>query len=294
MAIGLRRETIDLKNFEYLEHPWPDGHSNRSWEEFFAKAEESDSHGRPVEAIGMEPSREPGAGGLDAGTRDEANEEHIASLIAAERQRAEETGRLRGVEIGTASGREEAARKFDAERSRLQSQAASLLERFAETRDSFLQQMDQEVARLALAIASRILRREAQMDPLFLTGAVRVALGQLAESTVVRLRVPKRDEEMWEEAMALIPKLTMRPQVVRDEQMELGECRIETELGSADLGVWSQLKEIERSFFDRVEGHANLPAEGIESEKAADQIIDPTAVVNRPFSISNAELSPAR
>ncbi len=34
--------------------------------------------------------------------------------------------------------------------------------------------------KLALAVAARILRREAQMDPLLLTGAVRVALGQLA------------------------------------------------------------------------------------------------------------------
>jgi hypothetical protein len=34
--------------------------------------------------------------------------------------------------------------------------------------------------------------------------------------------------------------------------MELGDCRMETELGSADLGLWPQLKEIERGFFDRV------------------------------------------
>ena len=36
------------------------------------------------------------------------------------------------------------------------------------------------MVKLALAIAARILRREAQTDPLLLTGAVRVALGQLA------------------------------------------------------------------------------------------------------------------
>jgi len=36
--------------------------------------------------------------------------------------------------------------------------------------------VEHEVVKLALAVAARILRREAQMDPLLLTGAVRVAL----------------------------------------------------------------------------------------------------------------------
>ena len=89
------------------------------------------------------------------------------------------------------------------------------------------------------------------MDPLLLTGAVRVALGQLAASTSVRLLVPAQDQPMWEEAMARMPGLPHRPQVIGDARMELGDCRMETELGSADLGLWPQLKAIERGFFER-------------------------------------------
>jgi flagellar assembly protein FliH len=33
--------------------------------------------------------------------------------------------------------------------------------------------------------------------------------------------------------------------------MRLGDCVIETDLGSVDLGIRSQLGEIERGFFDR-------------------------------------------
>jgi flagellar assembly protein FliH len=107
------------------------------------------------------------------------------------------------------------------------------------------------VARLALAVAARILRREAQMDPLLLTGAVRVALGQLSDSTQVRLRVPAADLGLWKEAMALMPNLAVRPEVMAGEGMHLGDCRIETELGSVDLGLRAQLGEIERSFLGR-------------------------------------------
>jgi flagellar biosynthesis/type III secretory pathway protein FliH len=56
---------------------------------------------------------------------------------------------------------------------------------------------------------------------------------------------------MWAEAIALLPNLALKPTVVAGEGMRLGDCVIETELGSVDLGIRSQLGEIERGFFDR-------------------------------------------
>jgi hypothetical protein len=67
-----------------------------------------------------------------------------------------------------------------------QRQAAELIQSFTQERDRFLHAVEREVVELALAVAARILRREAQMDPLLLTGAVRVALGQLSGSTQVK------------------------------------------------------------------------------------------------------------
>jgi flagellar assembly protein FliH len=120
-----------------------------------------------------------------------------------------------------------------------------------------MQAVEHEVVELALAVAARILRREAQMDPLLLTGAVRVALGQLSGSTQVRLRVPAAELDLWSESMALVPNLAVRPTVIAGEGMRLGDCMIETELGSVDLGIRAQLGEIERGFFDRAGGPAN-------------------------------------
>ena len=98
------------------------------------------------------------------------------------------------------------------------------------------------------------------MDPLLLTGAVRVALGQLSRSTQVRLRVPPAELDLWTEAIALVPNLALKPSVVAGEGMGLGECEIETELGSVDLGIRAQLGEIERGFFDRAGGPRAEPA----------------------------------
>lgn len=167
--------------------------------------------------------------------------------LAEETRKAFEAGREHGRQEGRQAEREAQA-AAERERVRL---AAELIARFAEERDRYFHNVEREVVKLALAVATRILRREAQMDPLLLTGAVRVALGQLAATTQVRLRVPPAELNLWSEAMALLPNLPLKPEVIAGEIMRLGDCIIETELGSVDLGIRAQLAEIERGFFDR-------------------------------------------
>jgi len=133
---------------------------------------------------------------------------------------------------------------------------------FTASREHYFARVEREVVELALAIAARILQREAQVDPLLLTGAVRVALGQLAESTAVELRVPAPAHEMWAETLRLMPNLPVVPAVVADSEMKDGECVLTTELGRVDLGVRAQLKEVERGFFDLLSHRA--PSAGRE------------------------------
>jgi flagellar assembly protein FliH len=193
-----------------------------------------------------------------------AAEAAFEKRLAEETQRAHEAGRERGRQEGRQAEREaQVAAQRAAEDLRLR-QKAELVQNFEQARNDYLQAVEHEVVRLALAIAARILRREAQMDPLLLTGAVRVALGQLSGTTEVRLRVPTEDLALWTEAIALLPSLALKPKVVAGEGLHLGECVIETALGSVDLGIRSQLGEIERGFFDR----AGAGRPGTESNPA--------------------------
>jgi flagellar assembly protein FliH len=178
-----------------------------------------------------------------------------------EGRRAFEAGREKGIQEGRQSEHVAQSAVLAAAAELRTRQAAELLDSFARERDRFLHAAEREVVELALAVAMRILRREAQMDPLLLTGAVRVALGQLSASTQVKLRVPGGELDLWREAMALIPNLPVKPTVMAGEGMRLGDCLIETELGSVDLGIRSQLGEIERGFFDRAAGVRSAPTE---------------------------------
>ncbi len=175
--------------------------------------------------------------------------------LAEETRRAFDSGREKGKQEGRTAEREAQASAHTAAEERRIRQAAELIENFTKERDRYLLAVEREVVDLALAIAARILRREAQMDPLLLTGAVRVALGQLIGTTQVRLLVPAAELDLWTESISLFPNLAVKPVVVAGDGMRLGECVIETELGTADLGIRAQLGEIERGFFDRVGVH---------------------------------------
>ena len=170
--------------------------------------------------------------------------------LAEETRKAFESGRERGREELRQAEQEAMANARRQEERRM----AGVMESFTAARERYLHEVEAEVVKLALAVAARILRREAQMDPLLLTGAVRVALGQLSATTAVKLRVPACDLELWREAMAVLPKLQVKPEVLSGEGLRLGDCVVECNLGTVDLGVRSQLGEIERGFFDRAGG----------------------------------------
>jgi len=172
--------------------------------------------------------------------------EDLERLLDDESRRSFAAGRERGVEEGRAAER---ALHVPAEQHRAE-ELRGMLEGFAAERDRYFHSVEHEIVRLALAIAARILRREAQMDPLLLMGAVRVALGQLTAATEVRLHVPTADAELWKEAIALLPNPPVRPVVIDERDLRLGECRLEASLGRVDLGLHAQLEEIERGFLE--------------------------------------------
>lgn len=172
-----------------------------------------------------------------------------------------DAGRHFGFDEGRRSEQESQATRLRVETEQSKMQIAEIVQKFDAARDGYLREIEHDVVELALAIAARILRREAQMDPLLLTGAVRVALGQLARTTKVRLRVPQAELSLWTEAMGFLPDLASHPEVMIGDGFRPGDCVIETELGSADLSLGAQLAEIERGFFDRP-AQGNEPTEG--------------------------------
>jgi len=159
-------------------------------------------------------------------------------------KRASESGRRVGVEEGRRIELLEGAARLEQSEKQKIEQLAKMNERFALEQQSFLNAIEPEIVALALRIAERILRHEAQVDPLILTGAVRVALSQLADKTTVRIHIPAVDADLWKETIEHMPNLRVKPVTVADEHLGTGECQLETAAGVVDLGVQSQLHEV--------------------------------------------------
>jgi flagellar assembly protein FliH len=153
-------------------------------------------------------------------------------------------------EQGRREERQAMEQEANAGQQRLQAQILQSLEQFRLERQSYFHNVEGEVVRLALAIAARVLHREAHLDPLLLAGAVRVALEKLGDSSRVVMRVPPREVEPWKEFFRTGSNLRIQPGVLEDPSLSPGECLLATELGTIELGVRAQLEEIEKGFFD--------------------------------------------
>jgi flagellar assembly protein FliH len=119
---------------------------------------------------------------------------------------------------------------------------------FERTRAVYFRDAESAVVRLALAIARRILYREANIDPLLLRGAVRVALEHAQEGSGCVLEVALLLQADWERWLSAEPE--HRIEVRGLDDVSAGHCKLLIGSSTADLSVDAQLSEIERGFFD--------------------------------------------
>lgn len=176
--------------------------------------------------------------------------EEVAALDGQLRSQAEQMSA--GMEVARSEARAEARREWEDElEERIAEGRAPILKackEFFEERTRYFAGVEAEVVKLALAIAARVLHREATLDPLFLAGVVRVALEKVAEDSRTVLRVPVSEIEMWREVFVMSPEPLL--QIVGDERLGTRECVLDTNVGRVELGISAQLEEIERGFFD--------------------------------------------
>jgi flagellar assembly protein FliH len=172
--------------------------------------------------------------------------------IRAREVRARKDGR----DEGLAQGVIEFEKKLAADKQLL----GQAVREFERERESYFQRVEAEVVGLAVAIARKILHREAQVDPLLLAGVVRVGLDNVGTGTHVRLRVHPDQVRAWQSFFAQQTDLQVPPELMGDPSLGLGHCMLETELGSTDLTLESQLKEIEQGFFDLLAQRPQKPS----------------------------------
>lgn len=176
---------------------------------------------------------------LGSGTRSGSRGgEEDATLVARIR---EEAGREAETRL-----RQELDAKLNTEREQIR----RALSDFSSECDTYYRRVEGEVVQLALAVARRVLHREAEVDPLMLAGVVRVALDNLRAATEIKLHVCQAHADAWRAMFGEPTWGTYEVTVVPEPLFAPGQCRLESSLGNVELGIDDQLKEIEQGFFD--------------------------------------------
>jgi flagellar assembly protein FliH len=153
----------------------------------------------------------------------------------------------KGVEDGLRRGREEAA----AEVRKAFDQVARTLEELAQVKRKLRQEAEEELVKLSLAVARRILYRELSTDPSSIEGIVHAALQKLQQREVSRVRV-------FPAGVAAVRSALERSgsrsglDVVPDPGLATGALLFETSVGELDASIDTQLQEIQRGFADRL------------------------------------------
>ncbi|MGH9573440.1 MAG: FliH/SctL family protein [Candidatus Acidiferrales bacterium] len=162
--------------------------------------------------------------------------------VRALEQQAWESGFREGLAKGRTEDEATAVQQRDA--------VAAALADFSGQRQAYFVHVEGEVVSLALAVVRKILHRESQVDPLLLSGLVRVALEKMSASQNIRLRVHPSQLRSWQDYFLGRTDLPEVPDCLADTSLDVNQCRIETDHGATDLHIEAQLKEIEQGLFD--------------------------------------------
>lgn len=177
--------------------------------------------------------------------RSEQTEEPTVCMTEQEFQQRLSSERVLG-----AAEAETRLRSAFQEKSEIEARRVSMaLSAFDRSRQEYFTRVEAEVVQLALAIAGKIIHREAQVDPMLVTALVQIALHQLKDSSAASIRVRPEEIQLWRERL-LVLKSKVPITITEDKDLQPGDCILETELGKVNLSLQEQLKEVERGFLD--------------------------------------------
>jgi flagellar assembly protein FliH len=184
-----------------------------------------------------------GVEGLDiAGLRQRVTE------LEAQRAAELEQARKAAFEQGVRQGRQEAAAEMESALDRL----ARTIQEVAQVKRKVRTEAENELVKLSLAIARRILHREVTADPQSLRGVVYAALQRLQNREITRIRVFPAAVPSVRAALERNGGMAAI-EIMPDGLLPPGGLLFETSLGDLDASVETQLQEIERGFADKLQ-----------------------------------------
>jgi flagellar assembly protein FliH len=198
---------------------------------------------------GTAPSTNTAPGQKNGGAEEQMRETHQARIQELERELETRPKQAyqQGYNEGQAAGTQQANARIEPVMAKL----ALSIRDLTTVRKRHLIEAEEDAVRLAVAVARRVLHRELSVDPESLLGVVKAAFEHVDARDVHRIRLHPEDVPILQRHL-VSAGMPPRVELVQDTSLERGSVIVETNRGSLDASVSSQLKEIERGLVDLV------------------------------------------
>jgi flagellar assembly protein FliH len=155
-----------------------------------------------------------------------------------------ETARRAAHDAGHAAGTQAAEREM----SELLATMRNLIEMARAERHKIIESAEPELVRLAMGIAERVLHQQIALDRNVVVEMAKVAISRLIERDSLTVRVNPADLERMrehrEDVLALGDVKNVR--IIEDQRVDRGGVVVETDAGSVDARVTTQLAEVKK------------------------------------------------
>jgi len=172
----------------------------------------------------------------------------ILAEAQAEAQRIRQKARVEGIAAGRGEVEALVDKKLAEQLGTLLPALGAAVQQIQQAKQAWLAEWEKNAVHLAAAIAAKVIRRELAHAPEIPLQLVREALELAAGGGQIRVRLNPGDyQTLAPQAKTLVRELTPlgSTEVIADEAITPGGCRVETEFGAVDQQIESQLKRIE-------------------------------------------------
>ncbi len=163
------------------------------------------------------------------------------------KEQASVDGRQQAIEQALQQVRQEARASRTDELETLRSALQQAIHIIQQARSEWRQQWEENVVRLAGAIAERILRHELEKQPTLSLNVVRESLELASGARQLRVRLNPNDcVALGDQIQAFVDEFSGlgAAEIVPDAEIERGGCLVQTEFGAIDQRVATQLARI--------------------------------------------------
>ena len=210
-----------------------------------AGKEQANTQPAPVQAQELLAAASAKADGIVRSARAEA-ERQIASAQARVAE-IEANARERGLAEAQAVAQAQVQQEVQLAVTDLRDQLTATLDELAGLREQMAAHAEQDLVRLALEIAKKVVQREVRVDHEIVMTLARIALGRLHSRANATVRLHPEDYAyVWSHRERLTSEGAV--ELVEDRSIGLGGCIVQSEMGEIDARIEQQFAEIEQEF----------------------------------------------